>query len=200
MPLAAIQGAKFELRRSALAARNALNAERRLAAAQAIASKIEEIFTQPKGIIIAGYWPIGSELDCLPAMAKLHAHGARTCLPVAGQRGDSLLFREWQPDAVLEKGPYGTSHPPPSAATVEPTIILVPLLAFDAKCRRLGYGAGYYDRTLTMKRRERSVTAIGLAFAEQGVAHVPTEPTDATLDGILTDQGFLINNTDLKAN
>jgi 5-formyltetrahydrofolate cyclo-ligase len=190
MPLAAIQGAKFELRRSALAQRNETAAQRGPQAAQALAVHIRHVLPEPQGLIIAGYWPLGSELDCRPAMADVHQRGGHLCLPVAGRRGDRLIFRPWTPEAQLETGPFGTSHPPPSAPTVEPTIILVPLLAFDAQCRRLGYGAAYYDRTLSLLRRERAVTAIGIAFAEQQVAIVPVEPTDVALDVVLTDQGL----------
>jgi 5-formyltetrahydrofolate cyclo-ligase len=124
-------------------------------------------------------------------LADLYSRGGRLCLPVAGQRGDRLMFRQWAPDAQLETGPFGTSHPPPSAPAVEPAIILVPLLAFDGQCHRLGYGAAYYDRTLSLIRRERAVTAIGVAFAEQQVGAVPVEPTDAALDAVITDQGLL---------
>jgi 5-formyltetrahydrofolate cyclo-ligase len=191
MPLAAIQGAKFELRRSALAQRNETAAKRGPLAAQALAAQIQNAMPEPQGLIIAGYWPLGSELDCRPAMRDLCARGGRLCLPVAGQRGDRLIFRQWTPEAQLETGPFGTSHPPATAPTIEPTIILVPLLAFDDQCRRLGYGAAYYDRTLSLIRRERSVAAIGVAFAEQQVVSVPVEPTDVVLDAVLTDQGLL---------
>ena len=187
----ASQSSKIELRRSALAARGGVFAQRGLAARSALRTKIAAAFPVPKGKIIAGYWPIGSEIDCCPALTDLHGQGATLCLPVAGQRGDRLVFRRWAPGDTLDQGPFGTFHPRASAPNVEPDLLFVPLLAFDSKGNRLGYGAGYYDRTLSHLRSGRAVAAWGIAFDEQEVPHIPVEPTDAGLDGIITDKRLL---------
>lgn len=191
MSLASIQSAKVELRRSALSARNSLPDERKTEAAHAVAARVNQIPGLRAGQTIAGYWPLGSEIDCRPALTAIGASGCRLVLPVAGHRGDRLLFRVWEPGKKLESGPFGTSHPPASAIVLEPDILLVPLLAFDRQGNRLGYGAAYYDRTLAALRPSRPVTAWGFAFDEQEVAEVPAEPTDQKLDGVITDRRLL---------
>jgi 5-formyltetrahydrofolate cyclo-ligase len=191
MSLASIQAAKIELRRSALAARNEIFKARGVAAAAAIAVQVSTIKRRSADVTIAGYWPLGSEIDCRPALHDLHKEGWRLALPVAGARGDRLLFRQWVPGQILDSGPFGTSHPGPSAPVVEPDIIIVPLLAFDARGNRLGYGAAYYDRTLSALRASRRVEAWGFAFDEQQVPEVPAEATDQKLDGIITDRRML---------
>ncbi|MBL8629881.1 MAG: 5-formyltetrahydrofolate cyclo-ligase [Rhodospirillaceae bacterium] len=189
--LAAIQAAKIELRRRALAARNEVFQARGEAAAASLASQVARIKRRSDHVIIAGYWPLGSEIDCRPALHDLHKEGWGIALPVAGARGDRLLFRQWTPGQQLEAGPFGTSHPGPSAPMVEPNILLVPLLAFDMKGNRLGYGAAYYDRTLHALRSTRRVEAWGFAFDEQEVPEVPAEATDQKLDGVITDRRLL---------
>jgi 5-formyltetrahydrofolate cyclo-ligase len=192
MPLASTQAAKIELRRSALAARNTVFAARGAAAGEALAAKVLQSLPSSAGKIIAGYWPIGSEIDLRPAMSGLHARGALMCMPIAGQRGDRLVFRRWAPGDRLEQGPFGTFHPSASAAALEPDVLLVPLLAFDSMGQRLGYGAGYYDRTLSTLRAAKPMSAWGIAFDEQETPHVPAEPTDAKLDGVITDKRLLL--------
>ena len=191
MPLASSQAAKIELRRCALNRRASVFSARETEAAQSLSLQIEALFRAPENIKIAGYWPIGSEIDCRPAMAALHQRGALMCLPIAGQRGDRLVFRTWAPGDSLAQGPFGTFHPAASAAHVEPDILLIPLLAFDSHGHRLGYGAGYYDRTLSAMRSTKTIAAYGIAFDEQETAVIPTEPTDAILTGLITDKRLL---------
>ncbi|MGF1461971.1 MAG: 5-formyltetrahydrofolate cyclo-ligase [Maricaulaceae bacterium] len=125
------------------------------------------------GRVVAGYWPLGSEIDPRPLMAALADRGARLALPVVAAAQAPLVFRDWSPGTALEPGPNGTHHPPPSAAQVRPDWVLVPLLGFDSRGVRLGYGGGYYDRTLAALRSEGAVTAVGLAYAGQAVARAP---------------------------
>ncbi len=188
MSLASIQAAKIEMRRSVLSARNEIFKSRGAEAAQALAAQVRRIKRRSDTITIAGYWPLGSEIDCGPALLDLHKEGWRLALPVAGARGDRLVFRQWAPGQALDSGPFGTSHPGPSAPVVEPDIIIVPLLAFDLTGNRLGYGAAYYDRTLLAIRATRRVEAWGFAFDEQEVPEVPSESTDQKLDGVITDK------------
>jgi 5-formyltetrahydrofolate cyclo-ligase len=189
--LASIQAAKIELRRRALAARNEVFQARGPEAAAALAVQVSKIRRRAPHVNIAGYWPLGSEIDCRPALLDLHKEGCGVALPVAGARGDRLLFRQWTPGQHLDSGPFGTSHPGPSSPVIEPDIILVPLLAFDLKGTRLGYGAGYYDRTLDALRSMRRIEAWGFAFDEQEVPDVPAEATDQKLDGVMTDRRLL---------
>jgi 5-formyltetrahydrofolate cyclo-ligase len=146
---------------------------------------------------IAGYVTIGSELDCAPALAAFAGAGATVVLPVTAGQGIRLQFRVWKPGEALERGPFGTSHPTAGAAVAEPDTVLVPLLAFDGTGHRLGYGAGYYDRTLAALRLARPIRAIGLAFDGQEIPQVPADGTDQPLDAVITESRTLVFTSDL---
>jgi 5-formyltetrahydrofolate cyclo-ligase len=137
--------------------------------------------------MVGGFWPIGSEIDVRPALARLRALGARIALPETTPRGSPLRFRLWDEGAPLLPGRYGTLHP--DGAEVEPGLLLVPLLAFDRRGFRLGYGGGYYDRTIA---GWPGVCAIGCAYAAQEVPHVPTEQHDRVLPAIATERGVIV--------
>ena len=145
------------------------------------------------GHIFAGYMPIGSELDCLPLLNRLAAAGVPLCLPVVTAPGQPLIFRRWQPDDRLVPGSFGTSEPTTAAPEVSPQVLLVPMLAFDRRGHRLGYGGGYYDRTLKALRANSDggaeIVAIGVAFAGQLRDKVPVSGDDEPLDWILTEIG-----------
>ena len=141
------------------------------------------------GTGVAGYWPIATELDMRPLLARCHARGAVSSLPVV-DAAPTLAFRRWDPEMVVEEGPRGTWHPPATADEVEPDIVFVPLLAVDDRGHRLGQGAGYYDRTLARLRATRPVTAVGVGYAVQRVAWLPSEPHDQPLQWILTEAGL----------
>ncbi len=145
------------------------------------------------GAVIAGYMPIGSELDCQPLMYKMAAAGASLCLPVVTAPDAPLLFRRWAPDDPLVTGSFGVSEPTAAAPTVSPQVLLVPMLAFDRAGNRLGYGGGYYDRTLKALRAANAdragIVAIGVAFAGQLRDKVPVSEDDQPLDWILTEVG-----------
>jgi 5-formyltetrahydrofolate cyclo-ligase len=127
-----------------------------------------------------------AEIDPRPAMVRAVLRGP-VLLPVT-RRGRPLLFRHWQPGTPMVRDGYGVEHPDDAQETGTPEVLVVPLLAFDAAGHRLGYGGGYYDRTLTMLRSAAPVTAIGFAFAAQEVARLPATDTDQTLDGIVTER------------
>src|SRR5437762_5482111 len=177
---------KSDLRAAALAARDALSSDDRAAAAQAIAVRGLPIEIK-RGVVIAGYSPIRSEIDPAPLMRKLASQGARLALPVITARGQCLRFRVWSPDDRLLRGPLGILEPSPARAEINPDIVLVPVAAFDKAGHRIGYGAGHYDRTLAQLRKSRSITAIGLAFGAQQVDVVPALQHDVALDYVLTD-------------
>jgi 5-formyltetrahydrofolate cyclo-ligase len=137
------------------------------------------------GRVLSGYMPMRTEIDPLPAMA---AHQGPVGVPVIIGRGQALKFREWTPGSAMVEGAFKALIPE-EGAWVEPEVLIVPLLAFDAQGYRLGYGGGFYDRTLEGLRARGPVLAVGFAFAAQEVPQVPTEATDQRLDAVVTEQG-----------
>jgi 5-formyltetrahydrofolate cyclo-ligase len=142
----------------------------------------------PKGAIIAGYWPMGDEMDPRPLMLALASRGHTMALPVTPPRGQPLAFHAWAPSAALRPGPMGTSEPVAGEA-LRPDVVLVPLLAFDRTGRRLGYGGGYYDRTLAALPGAK---AIGIAYAGQEMPEVPAGPQDMRLPLVATEDSVII--------
>jgi 5-formyltetrahydrofolate cyclo-ligase len=177
---------KTALRAAALAKRDALSDAQRTAAAEALAARGLP-FKIAHGTIVAGYSPIRSEIDPTPLMRKLAAQGVQLALPVIVARDAPLTFRVWLPGAKLVRGPFGILEPSPDAASVIPDVLLVPLAAFDRSGHRIGYGAGYYDRTFAQVRPSKAVTAAGIAFAVQEIEAVPALPHDVALDYMLTE-------------
>lgn len=139
------------------------------------------------GAAVSGFWPMGDEIDVRPLLIQLHGRGFRCALPVVTPKGTPLVFRAWAPDDTLEPGPFGTSHPPAAQGEVTPDAVLAPMLAFDAAGFRLGYGGGYYDRTLERLRRGK-VLAVGVAYSFQQIEAVPHGPQDQRLDWIVTEE------------
>jgi 5-formyltetrahydrofolate cyclo-ligase len=157
-------------------------------AGEALAGVVLRHCPPPAGALVAGFWPMGDEIDIRPLMRRLEAAGHALALPVTTPRGQPLVFRRWRFGDPLVPGRFDTSVPPESAPTVTPDALLVPLLAFDAGGLRLGYGGGYYDRTLAGLP---GAWALGVAFAGQQVAKVPAGAHDVPLHGIATEAGFL---------
>jgi len=140
------------------------------------------------GLTIAGYSPKESEINCLPLMDKLKARGARMCLPCVVAKGESLIFRAWEPGQELIRGNFGVEEPTEDSAVLVPDMLLVPLLAFNAKGFRLGYGGGYYDRTLAeLRAKNEYVVAVGLAYEAQGIPRLPVERHDEKMDWVVTE-------------
>ncbi len=140
------------------------------------------------GLTIAGYVPKGSEINCIPLMEKLKARGARMCLPVVVEKEQPLIFRSWEPGQELFPGKFGTEQPSEDAPEVVPDMVLVPLLAFNSKGFRLGYGGGYYDRTLAqLREKNEHVVAVGLGYEAQGISRLPVERHDQKLDWIISE-------------
>jgi len=178
---------KAELRREALARRDALPAAERAQAAEAIAARAFPVPLK-SATIVSGFMPMKSEINPLPLMRKLAEAGARLALPVVAGRGKPLIMRAWGIGESLAAGVWGIRQPAASAPAVAPDILLVPLLAFDRAGHRIGYGAGYYDMTIAALRARQAVVAVGLAFAAQEIAAVPATPHDAPLDLVLTER------------
>lgn len=140
---------------------------------------------------ISGFWPLKDEIDLRPLLARLHGRGWTCALPVVTGRDRPLTFRRWAPGDRLEDGGFATRQPAPGQPEVTPHVVLAPLLAFDARGYRVGYGGGYYDRTLEILRRGGPVIAVGAAFAGQQVEAVPHGQYDQPLDWVVTEAGAL---------
>ena len=181
---------KGDLRKSALDARDAMDAAVRVAAGEKLAARGLP-FEIAAGTVVSGYSPIRSELDPAPLMRKLAEQGARLALPAVMARGKSLVFRAWSPGDRLTLGPLGILEPSPAKAELIPDIMLVPCAAFDRLGHRIGYGAGHYDFTLAHLRKAKPITTVGLAFAAQEIKAVPALAHDVALDYVLTEKKAL---------
>jgi 5-formyltetrahydrofolate cyclo-ligase len=185
--LTSIDSRKSQIRRDAAARRDALPAAERAAAAAAIAARPLPVAVPP-GAIVSGFSPLKSEINPVPLMRAFADAGAGLALPVVTGRGKPLIMRAWSFGAPLVSGVWGIREPPESAPEVFPDILIVPLLAFDRAGHRIGYGAGYYDMTIARLRAIKPAIAIGIAYAAQEIAEIPTTPRDARLDFVLTER------------
>lgn len=143
-----------------------------------------------RGALIAGFWPLPGEIDIKPLLAALTDMGHTLALPCTPRPGHPLTFRQWSPADKLKAGPYGTREPQPEKPEARPDVILMPLLAFTKTGERLGYGGGFYDRTLAALRAEGNLYTCGVAFAGQEAAFLPTDHYDQKLDAVLTEKDF----------
>jgi 5-formyltetrahydrofolate cyclo-ligase len=185
--LNSVSTTKDALRRESVTRRDGLASDERKAAAEVIAARPFPVAITP-GVIVSGFMPLKSEINPLPLMQKVNDAGAQLALPAIAGRGKPLIMRAWQFGTPLDRGQWGIREPKADAPEVDPDILLVPLLAFDRKGFRIGYGAGYYDMTIHRLRGLKSVTAVGIAFAAQEVPDVPTTPRDERLDLVLTER------------
>ena len=182
-----IEDAKAAIRRDARARRDALPPDMRAAAAQAIAARPFPVAVSP-GMIVSAFMPMKSEINPLPLMRALADAGARLALPVVAGRGKPLVMRAYALGETLGAGVWGIREPKPDAPEVLPDVVIVPLLAFARDGHRIGYGAGYYDMTLANLRAKKTIHAVGIGFAAQEIASVPSTPRDARLDLVLTER------------
>jgi 5-formyltetrahydrofolate cyclo-ligase len=174
-PKAAARTAAFARRKAAFAAGQGQAAE-----------LLADVLSAHAGKVLAGYMPMRTEIDPLPAMA---AHQSLVGVPVITAAATPLKFREWAPGVAMVPGDFGVLIPA-DGAWVAPQVVIVPLLAFDARGYRLGYGGGFYDRTLQGLRAKGPILAIGFAFAAQEVDVVPTDAFDQKLDLVVTEKGL----------
>jgi 5-formyltetrahydrofolate cyclo-ligase len=137
---------------------------------------------------VSGFMPYKSEITTIPLLNRLRREGWRTCLPVVIAAGEPLVFRAWSPGQPLTPGVWDIPVPPETAAGLLPDVLLVPMLAFDREGFRLGYGGGFYDRTLEKLRAVKKIVAIGVAYHAQMMDEVPRGPHDAPLDYVMTEQ------------
>ena len=143
---------------------------------------------QPQTVVSA-FAPLPDELRIWPLLRRLAKDGVRLALPVMQGKGNPLLFRAWMPGDAMDSGVWGIAEPKADKPAVEPDILLMPLLAFDRHGWRLGYGGGFYDRTLHGLRLRKAVVAVGLGYDEQEIEAVPHLDYDQRLDWVLTPSG-----------
>ena len=170
------------------AARKAAFERRRVAHAGAYAASgyLSEVLAGYRGVPLAGYMPMRTEINPLPAMAEAAAHGP-VGVPVIMGAGQALRFSLWEPEGEMKDGPFGAQIPVVEA-WMEPEILIVPLVAFDRQGGRLGYGGGFYDRTLEALRRGRRPTIVGIAYDAQLGDRLAREPHDAVMDFVVTER------------
>ncbi len=156
-------------------------------AAEAVSRNLRAAVPLPANAVVSAYWPMGSELDPRPLMRELQGAGHQIALPVVRETNQPLVFRAWSPGDDLEPAAFNTQIPSADKPELTPGVVLAPLLAFDRRGYRLGYGGGFYDRTLDFLRNFGEVLAIGLAYAGQEVPAVPHDPNDKRLDWIVTE-------------
>ena len=181
---------KADLRKTALARRDALPATERQAAAEAIAVRVFPVPIK-LGVIVSGFSPLKTEINPLPLLRKLAAGGATLALPVVDGRGKPLIMRSYEFGQALNEGVWGIREPKDDAPEVDPDILIVPLAAFDRRGNRIGYGAGYYDMTINRLRSRKPITAVGIAYAAQEVPEVPVTPRDERLGLVLTERAVV---------
>jgi 5-formyltetrahydrofolate cyclo-ligase len=184
---------KAALRTRMRAWRGGLDGAAKVRAAEAIAERglalVLELRRQERQGVVSGFAAMPDELNIWPLLRRLNAAGVPLALPVVTGKGRPLVFRAWTPGDAMDKGVWDIPQPKADKPELEPEILLVPLLAFDAQGRRLGYGGGFYDRTLAGLRARKAIVAVGLAYDEQKVDAVPHLDYDQRLDWVLTPSG-----------
>lgn len=187
----AILEAKAELRAEAAVRRAQAQANNPLAG-ETLAAVFPTTLLPAKGAVVSGYWPFRSEIDPRPLMRRLARLGVTLALPITPAKGveGPLSFRLWTPQIRLAPSAFGVHEPDAAQPALEPDLLLVPLLAFDLRGHRLGYGAGHYDRALACLRARKPILAIGLAYGAQAMDRLPDGPHDQVLDGVLTERAY----------
>jgi len=185
---------KHQLRIEARRIRDAIDPVTRAAAAKRLVMLADQVLaeapTSAAAPVVSAYIAIGSELDPAPLLGALVGRVATIALPVMAAKNAPLKFRAWQVGDGLVERMWGIREPAGTATEVEPDILLVPLLLVDRAGRRLGYGGGFYDRTLAKLQSFKPIFAAGLAFPEQCVDAVPHERYDRAVDAVLTPYGL----------
>ncbi|MFO1034347.1 MAG: 5-formyltetrahydrofolate cyclo-ligase [Hyphomicrobiales bacterium] len=179
---------KKAARAAAMALRDAAHERLKDEAAQRLLTHPFPVVPQPGRAVVSAFYPYQSEIDTRPLLGKLAGEGWETALPIVLALKTPLEFRRWLPGSPTVPGKWDIPRPPEDAPLVEPDVLLVPLLAFDRKGYRLGYGGGFYDRTLEKLRSRKKVVAIGVAFAVQEVDSVLHDHHDQLLDYVMTEK------------
>jgi 5,10-methenyltetrahydrofolate synthetase len=167
-----------------IAERRALAPDLRRQHAEHIAARLDALIHPLDGRTISTYWPLHGEPDLRPWMERVIARGGRCALPVVVVKNSALIFRAWTPHAKMEKGFWNIPVPADGRELI-PDIIIAPVVGFDAQCYRLGYGGGYFDRTLAALETPRRV--IGIGYANARIATIHPLPHDIAMDAIVTN-------------
>ncbi|GAB5389424.1 MAG: hypothetical protein Alpg2KO_23920 [Alphaproteobacteria bacterium] len=182
---------KIRLRSELKPVRDALSSEYRAEASQQMAARLLPLLQATPFKCLAGYWPMASEADPRPVMMAVQEQGLKVGLPLVDRTDKPLTFRLWNGQEPPWQGPLGNLEPDPKDRRAAPDILLLPMLGFDRRGGRIGFGKGYYDRTLSELRGFKPIIAIGLAFAEQEVPEIPMEKHDQRLDWIVTQKAAI---------
>jgi 5,10-methenyltetrahydrofolate synthetase len=176
--------------------RKKLSVEARSNAAAALTEHLRKLLEErhdgARGKVFSAYWPIKGEMDLRPLMRELHDSGVQVALPLVETKAAPLVFRRWTPDTTMVRGDWNIPVPPPEAEELTPDFALAPFMGWDAECYRLGYGGGYFDRTLAKlsNRAEGRPIAIGVGFQSARLATIFPQPHDIPLDYIVTEAGL----------
>jgi len=155
-----------------------------------IADNFLEAVKLPSESVVALYWPLGDELSTIALAHRLRDSGHTVVLPAVETEGGLLTFREWTPDVPLVKGRHGIMEPPTTQEILVPELVVAPLLGVDDAGHRLGYGGGYYDRTIAGLRQDGGFLGyLGLCYSFQNVAELPIEEHDQPLDAVMSEKG-----------
>lgn len=184
-------GDKAALRREALARRARATPAMRRQAERRLPELAEAIARISRRGTVGGFMAFRGEFDILPLMAALARAGRRVAIPQVTGKSEPLTFRRWAPGDAFRAGTYGIREPLEGRERVDPDIYLVPLAAFDRRGYRIGYGGGFYDRTLAAAAARKSIVTIGIAYSSQEVPTVPAEAHDIPLDAIFTERGLM---------
>ncbi|HUB63479.1 MAG TPA: 5-formyltetrahydrofolate cyclo-ligase [Methylocella sp.] len=182
---------KPALRAEALARRSATPIEAATAFAAHLAVRGLALVKELRPTVVSVYFPLHDEPSTLPLLEQLAKAGIKTSLPVTGRLGTALVFRLWRPGEPTVKGKMAIEEPLPGALETAPDLLFVPLAAFDRTGHRIGYGAGFYDRTLAALRAQKNIWAVGVAYAGQEVPDVPHDAHDERLDYVLTERELI---------
>ncbi|MBT5072747.1 MAG: 5-formyltetrahydrofolate cyclo-ligase [Kordiimonadaceae bacterium] len=178
---------KNTLRENALKSRDAVSLADNASASRMVCAQIIMLPELDEIKVISGYYPMRIELNSLTILKALHAARFPIALPTIISDDEPLEFRRWDMRTELVDGPFGTKQS--TQEVVVPEILIVPLAAFDLKGNRIGYGGGYYDRTLSVLRKNNpDVIAIGVAFDDQKLDSIPAEDYDQPLDLVVTEK------------
>lgn len=183
-----IEQTKVALRIKALAARALLDHDERAEAAQAATEHFFKSIELGPADVVAAYWRIRDELDCQPILVRLMDSNQTVVLPAVSGPEAPLDLRVWEQGSALYEAGFGTLAPSELAPRAEPDIVIMPLLGFDSAGTRLGYGGGYYDRTLAIMNKKPRL--VGLAFAAQELEYIPRDSHDVPLDAVITEAGI----------
>jgi 5-formyltetrahydrofolate cyclo-ligase len=183
-----LDAVKKTARISAASVREAAHDKAKDSAPAALAARGLPIPRDPQNHIVSVFHSFGTEISTAELFDRLVSEGWTTALPVVVAKNTPLLFRQWAPGDALVLGRWDIQIPADTALQVEPDVLLVPMLAFDRKGYRMGYGGGFYDRTLAKLRALKKVTAIGIAYAGQEIDMVPRDGHDQPLDWIMTER------------